>query len=245
MRNDITLASNVKQHNFANIAQNDGLTMTSLEIAERSEKEHRNVMRDIRIMLVELYGEGGVLRFEHTYTNEQNGQRYPIFKLPKDLTITLVAGYSVKLRKRIIDRWLELEETSSFALPQTFAEALRALADKEERVGQLQTKINQDMPKVVFAEAVRDLDGVCSVEAIAKVLGIGRNKFFKKLREDNVLTVANLPYQRYIDRDYFRVSEKDPWIDKDGKSHPSISTVVTGRGQVWLQHKYSNNGNKV
>ena len=31
-------------------------------------------MRDIRTMLVELHGEGGVLIFEHTYTNPQNNQ---------------------------------------------------------------------------------------------------------------------------------------------------------------------------
>lgn len=105
----------------------DTLTMSSREIAELCEKEHRNVMRDIRIMLVELYGEGGVLSFEHTHRNPQNGQQYPIFQLPKDLTLTLVSGYNVKLRKRIIDRWLELENaqrqpaTDTQLLQQTLA----------------------------------------------------------------------------------------------------------------------------
>lgn len=39
------------------------MTMTSREIAELTGKEHRNVMRDIRIMLVELHGEGGCAQF--------------------------------------------------------------------------------------------------------------------------------------------------------------------------------------
>ena len=88
-------------------------TMSSLEIAELTGKEHRNVMRDIRTMLTELHGEGGVLSFEHTHTNPQNGQSYPIFKLPKRESLILVSGYSVAMRAAIIDRWQELEAEAS------------------------------------------------------------------------------------------------------------------------------------
>jgi hypothetical protein len=51
-------------------------------------------MRDIRTMLVELHGEGGVLSFEHTHVDPQNGQSYPIFDLPKRETLILVSGCS-------------------------------------------------------------------------------------------------------------------------------------------------------
>ncbi len=84
------------------------LTMSSLEIAELTGKEHRNVMRDIRKMLDEM-DEGGVLKFEHTHQNPQNGQTYPIFRLPKRECLILVSGYDVPLRAKIIDRWMELE----------------------------------------------------------------------------------------------------------------------------------------
>lgn len=83
--------------------------MSSLEIAELTGKEHRNVMRDIRTMLVELHGEGGVLSFEQTYTNPQNNQNYPCYALPKRETLILISGYSVAMRAKIIDRWQELE----------------------------------------------------------------------------------------------------------------------------------------
>lgn len=87
----------------------DNLTMTSREIAELTGKRHDHVLRDIRTMLTELYGEGGVPSFEGTHTNPQNGQPYPIFKLPKRETLILVSGYSTELRAKIIDRWQELE----------------------------------------------------------------------------------------------------------------------------------------
>jgi hypothetical protein len=50
-----------------------------------------------------LHGEGGVLSFEQTQINEQNGQTYPIYRLPKRETLILVSGYSVQMRARIID----------------------------------------------------------------------------------------------------------------------------------------------
>lgn len=34
---------------------------------------------------------------------------YTAVSLPRNLALTLVAGYNVKLRIRIIDRWMELE----------------------------------------------------------------------------------------------------------------------------------------
>lgn len=89
------------------IPTNEPLTMSSLEIAELCDKEHRNVMRDIKNMLEQL--EIGALSFEHTYTNPQNGQQYRCFNLNKELSLTLVAGYNVKLRHKIIQRWQELE----------------------------------------------------------------------------------------------------------------------------------------
>lgn len=96
---------------LATIAQSVSMmkeTMSSLEIAKLTGKEHRNVLRDIRNMLDDL-GEGGMPNFEHTYVNEQNGQTYPYFELPKRECLCLASGYDVKLRMMIIDRWAELE----------------------------------------------------------------------------------------------------------------------------------------
>jgi Rha family phage regulatory protein len=110
-------------------------TMSSLEIAERTGKEHRNVMRDIRGMLTELHGAGGVLSFEHTHRNAQNGQTYPIFRLPKRECIILVTGYSIPMRAAVVDRWAELEaQVAGPAIPNFSdpAAAARAWAEHFE-----------------------------------------------------------------------------------------------------------------
>lgn len=83
--------------------------MSSREIAKLTGKLHRNVMRDATNMLVELHGLEVALKFEHYYI-ASNGKRNPELLLPKRETLILVSGYSVELRARIIDRWMELEE---------------------------------------------------------------------------------------------------------------------------------------
>lgn len=51
-----------------------------------------------------------------------------MYQLPKDLTLTLVAGYSVPLRHRIVTRWMELEQGAKEKAPRfhlgAFAEFL-------------------------------------------------------------------------------------------------------------------------
>lgn len=125
------------------------LTMSSREIAELTGKEHRNVMRDIRTMLGEL-GEDA-LSFEQMF-NDTYGRPQPMFLIPKVLTITLVSGYNVQMRYAIVKRWQELEAKQAPALPQTFAEALRLAADKEEQRAALAHQVEVMQPQLIAEE---------------------------------------------------------------------------------------------
>lgn len=80
--------------------------MSSLEIAELTGKEHRNVLADIRKVL----DEAGISAadFSAVYKNQQ-GRETPCFNLPRRECDLVVSGYSVKYRLAIIDRWHELE----------------------------------------------------------------------------------------------------------------------------------------
>jgi Rha family phage regulatory protein len=88
--------------------------MSSLEIAERTGKDHKNVMRDIRAMFIQLDITG--LSFECSY-RDTTGRSLPCFNLPKRECLILVSGYSVELRAAIIDRWQELEAQTAGPLP--------------------------------------------------------------------------------------------------------------------------------
>jgi phage regulator Rha-like protein len=81
-------------------------TMTSLEIAELTGKQHKHVLTDIKNMLAELGLESS--GFSDDYTDPR-GRSQPCYRLPKRETLILVSGYSTPMRSRIIDRWQELE----------------------------------------------------------------------------------------------------------------------------------------
>ena len=81
-------------------------TMTSIEIANLTDKNHRHVLRDIRNMIDEL--EIDVPNFEHIYLDAYKREQ-TMFKLNRKLTDCLLTGYSAKARMMVIERWHELE----------------------------------------------------------------------------------------------------------------------------------------
>jgi len=139
------------------ITVNAGVTMTSREIAELTGKRHDNVMRDIRIMLTELHGDGGVLSFEETYPDPQNGQTYQVFNLPKRETLILVSGYNIAMRAKIIDRWQELETRPTVDPMQVLGDpaAMRGLLlTYTEKVLTLEAKVEEQAPKVAALDRI-------------------------------------------------------------------------------------------
>lgn len=141
--------------------------MSSLEIAELTGKEHKNVMADIRKMLEDL----NVLAADFLAVRKVRGKEYEVFNLPKRETLILVSGYSVSMRASIIDRWQELEvkelleverkasrETARLEAPLM----TKALQDARARLG-------KDSPPHVFSN---DYDMIYRI-----VLGLPAKKY--------------------------------------------------------------------
>ena len=80
--------------------------MSSREISKLTGKEHKHVKRDIDVMAKELNLSGPDLGGSE-YTCR--GNTYTEYNLDKNLTLTLISGYNVKLRNTIVTRWDELE----------------------------------------------------------------------------------------------------------------------------------------
>lgn len=124
-----------------------------------------------------------------------------------------------------------IRKTGSYNMPQTYAEALRALADKAEEAERLALENKEMQPKAEFFDAVADSKTALPMDQVAKVLqvkGYGRNKLFEFLRDNGVLDSKNVPYQRFVDAGWFRTIEQhyqngyEPCI--------SIKTLVYQKG---------------
>jgi len=221
------------------------LAMSSRDIAERTGKQHRNVTRDIEKMFLEL--EIDVLKFGRIYQDSRNREQKE-YLLTKELTLTLVSGYNLKLRSAIIQRWQDLEKEEAmkgFNLPSSFSEALRMLADSTDENQKLLGQVEDMTPKAVFHDRVTASDSVCQMAVACQVAKLphGRNTLYRKLRADGVLISTpsryNLPKQSYIDSNLFTVEESSYEHPKTKQTIVSYTTHVTQKGIDWLIKNYS------
>jgi anti-repressor protein len=215
-------------------------TMSSLDIAEITGKNHKDVMRDIR----EVLGQAEIdeRRFALTYKDASNREQ-PCFNLPRRECDLIVSGYSVKYRLAIIDRWHQLEAKQTFAIPQTLPDALRLAADLAEKNEALALEVSELKPKADFHDAVTASDDVTQLATACQVLGLpfGRNTLFQRLRNRGILISGgdrhNLPKQEHIKVGRFTVKESK-FLDDEKQVHVRFTTYVTQKGMEWLMREF-------
>lgn len=178
---------------------------------------------------------------------------------------SLILGSSLDSAKKF-KRWITSEvipsirKTGSYNLPQTYADALRELANKAEeaeRLALVNRKLEEQnlrmRPKEIFADAVATSKTSILVGELAKLITqngiqIGQNRMFKWLRENGYLmssgTSCNMPKQRYVEQGLFEIKESNIQ-NADGSVRITRTTKVTGKGQQYFINKFlkgENNG---
>ncbi len=163
--------------NIQTLQTNNNQTMSSREIADLCNKDHRHVLRDIddlnatyEVMALPKVGQSN-------YTAD-NGQSYRQYLLNKEQTIDLITGYRADIRIRINRRWQELEaQASAPVIPATLSEALRLAADQAELIEHQQSRLALVEPKAAALDVIDSSIGSINVRDTAKTLGIPQNKF--------------------------------------------------------------------
>ena len=208
-------------------------TMTSREIAELTGKEHRHVLRDVDVMLDELgVDKGG---YAQTWTHPQNGQTYPEYALDRELTETLLTGYSAVLRRKVIARWHELEADQAIKLPKTMAQALRLAAEQAEQIEAQQLQLEAQQPAVEFVDRFVEAKSAKGFREVAKILGIKEREFIASLADDKIIFKQGsnwLPFADYQPR-YFTVKTGE------ANGHAFIQTRFTPEGIAWVAKRFS------
>ncbi len=226
-------------------AANDAtLTMTSREIAELTSKRHSDVLRDARVMLGQL--ELDERNFASVYVGG-NGEERPQLALTKDLTITLVAGYSATLRHRIVSRWLELEaEASRPALPDFSdpAAAARAWADQFEQRQRLAVQVERQQaaltaaaPKVEFFDRVVERDNLITATQVGqklKLSAVALNKVLDTMGVYNKSVQRGRAFQQwFVNKGYGLMKQTEA-----GYPQP----LFTPAGGAWVVEKMIGEG---
>ena len=120
---------------------------------------------------------------------------------------------------------------------------------KKEREGRMlaEQKIQQDRPKVVFADAVSASDTPILIGELAKILKqngieIGQNRLFAWLRGKGYLisrngTDYNTPTQKSMELGLFKIKERTR-VSTDGSVKITKTSMVTGKGQQYFVNKF-------
>ncbi|WP_024873120.1 phage antirepressor KilAC domain-containing protein [Tolumonas lignilytica] len=94
-------------------------------------------------------------------------------------------------------------------------------------------------PKAEFADRIASAEKGTLIGNFAKAVGLGPKSIFKVLRDQRVLMKGgnrhNLPFQEYIERGYFEVTER-PYEVND-ETRIAFTPLITGKGQQWITQK--------
>lgn len=124
--------------------------------------------------------------------------------------------------------------------PRALEYTIRGLLEEKEKNAVLTAKIQEDAHKVSFYDAVADVNDFISIANAAKLLNyknMGPQKLFAFLRKHGVLMSSkdrhNVPYQQYIDKGFFRFSERH-YTDWRGETYVHYRPFVSQKGLSFI-----------
>lgn len=120
--------------------------------------------------------------------------------------------------------------------------------ERQQRI-EAERKVAAAQPAVTFTQAVSGSASSCLIGELAKLINqngypIGERRLFKWLRENGYLDTKgeryNIPNQRYIEQGLFEL-KKGTRSGNNGVMHTTITSKVTGKGQVYFVNKFLTN----
>ena len=212
------------------------VSMSSSEIADLTGKHHKHVIRDIREMLEALEKDGPVLGHVR---EDKDGRGYTVnFHLDKELTETLLTGYSVPLRRKVVHRLHELEDSIKPRVIATLpdfsnpAAAARAWAEQFELQQQANQALIEAAPKIAFVERYVESTGLKGFRQTAKLLKANESRFREFLLDKKIMYRMGgewQAYQPHIDAGRFEVR-----AGTSDSGHAYNQSKFTPKGVNWV-----------
>jgi len=157
-------------------------TMTSLEVAEITGKDHKNILADIRDEISKLGEERGRLIFQQScYTNLQNKQQ-PMFLLNYKGVLQLGARYNAETRFKLIEKIEQLQK------PMTVEDMIIMQANEmksvKHRIDVVENKVENEI-RIDHAEQ-RKLQKAVSIRVYQRldVINSDKNLMFPAIYRD-------------------------------------------------------------
>lgn len=205
-----------------------------------------------------------------TYRYLTNGGEQEIKVIPEGDIYRLIVKAAdqsrnpeIKAKAEKFERWIfdevipSIRKHGAYMTPEKLEEALlnpdamikvlTELKKEREERAKLQQKVEEQKPKVLFADAVATAKNSILVGELAKLLkqngiDIGQNRLFQWLRDNGYLikrkgTDYNMPTQYAMELGLFEVKETTI-THSDGHISINKTPKITGKGQIYFINKF-------
>lgn len=226
-------------------------TMTSLEIAEVTGRNHKDVMRSIREM-EDAWAKVNGRKFALVEYKDAKGEMRPCYSLNKTECLYIATKFNDEARAKLVLRWEELEtkERNQYQVPQSFEEALMLAAKQQEQIEEQQRQLEANSkeivelngaiaemePKVTYVDMILASKETVTTTQIAQDYWQSAKAFNVLLRNFGVqhkvggqwvLYAKHLPFG-YVQSDTF------PIVHKNGTNGTVMHTKWTQKGRLFL-----------
>ena len=236
-------------------------TMTSLEIARLTGKDHAHLMRDIRNM-EQAWEKISQSKFGLTCYKDAQGKERPCYELTKRECLYIATKFNDEARAKLVIRWEELERKNvtmttlpDFTNPaiaarawaeqyeQKLIEAKRA-DEAESQVLALTQEIETMQPKVSYYDTILANQSTVLTTQIAQDYGMSAKAFNKTLNELGIQRKVNdqwILYAPFLGMGYVQ-SKPVTITHTNGLQTVKYNTEWTQKGRLFLYDELKKNG---
>ena len=171
--------------------------MSSVQIAQLTNKSHSNLMKSIRKMEETWIKVNGV-RFNLVNYLDKKGESRPMYQLSKTECLYIATKFNDEARARLILRWESLENTAKSPAEQLLQNA-QLLVEQERRVNQIEEKVKVLEAKTVTRPDYFTIAGYATLNGMNVNLKIASRlgRAASKLCKDRGLLTDSIPDARY------------------------------------------------
>lgn len=199
------------------------------------------------------FNEGKDFSTAHKNVYRADGAEMPQTQSDHSITLDMAKELCMiqrsEIGKRFREYFIEIEKAWNdpvLVMGRAY-EAQKAIADRlNEQVLNLETRLEADKPKVIFADAVTASHTSILIGDLAKLLkqngvDMGQKRLFEWLRANGFLMKGgnshNMPTQKAMEMKLFEVKERTI-NNPDGTIRITKTPKVTGKGQTYFINKF-------